>query len=283
MLPGSKDTSGLKFMIKTILENLDFPEGPAVDSKGNIWLVELRGGNVVRLGTDGAVRRFPVAGGKPNGLAVDADDKIWFCDAGNDCISILDPDSCKIEVFCDSLNGAPLAHPNDLAFDREGNLLFTCPGDSRQKATGYVCAATKGGVVKKVIAEKFFPNGLAFAADGNTLVLAETYKKRLWKGFWDPCALTWSRPEPWADIGGKIGPDGMAFGDDGNLYVAVFGGGAIKVISPNGLAIADIPLDGDNPSNCAFNNAGGLLITETENGRLLSADIGVKQAGMFRR
>lgn len=165
-------------MINAITKNLNFPEGPAVDSKGNIWLVELHGGNLVRLDADGALKRFPVSGGNPNGIAVDASDNIWFCDAGNDCVSIFNPRTNKIEVFCDSVDGLPLNHPNDLAFDCAGNLLFTCPGDSRQKPTGYVCAAANNGLVKKVIEDKFFPNGLAFSPDGSALVLAETYKKK---------------------------------------------------------------------------------------------------------
>jgi sugar lactone lactonase YvrE len=28
---------------------LNFPEGPAIDSKGDIWFVEMKGGNVCRL------------------------------------------------------------------------------------------------------------------------------------------------------------------------------------------------------------------------------------------
>ena len=117
-------------MIKTILENLDFPEGPAVDSKGNIWLVELHGGNIVRLGTDGAVKRFPVAGGKPNGITVDASDKIWFCDAGNDCVSVLDPDTGAIEVFCDSVDGKALFAP------KAHRLCLRC-AERRRRKKGY--------------------------------------------------------------------------------------------------------------------------------------------------
>ena len=113
-------------------------------------------------------------------------------------------------------------------------------------------------------------------------MLAETYKKRLWRGTWNPETLAWGSAEPWVDVGGRIGPDGMAFGDDGNLYVAVFGGGAVKIVSPSGEVSGELPLDGDNPSNCAFADGGGLLITETEKGRLLFADIGVKRGKLFK-
>lgn len=75
----------------------------------------------------------------------------------------------------------------------------------------------------------------------------------------------------------------MAFGDDGNLYVAVFGGRAVKTISPDGRVIGEIALEGNNPSNCAFGGGGRLLVTETEHGELLSIDIGVNGAKLFKR
>ena len=182
--------------------------------------------------------------------------------------------------MCAEIGGEKLAHPNDLAFDSLGNLLFTCPGESRTSPTGYVCALSKEGV-KKIIDGKFFPNGLAFTPDGKSLVIAETYKKRLWKGDWNPETLEWSNPRIFAETGGNIGPDGMAFGDDGNLYVAVFGGGAVKIVSPEGKIAGEIKLEGQKPSNCAFIPGGGLLITETEKSQLLLADINVGPGGLF--
>ena len=112
---------------KVILKNLDFPEGPAFDSKGNLWFVELHGGNVARLGVDGVLARFRIDGGAPNGIAVDSSDKIWFCDAANDNVSILDPDTGEVSVFCDNVCGETLAHPNDLAFDGAGNISSERP------------------------------------------------------------------------------------------------------------------------------------------------------------
>lgn len=268
---------------KVILKNLDFPEGPAFDSKGNLWFVELHGGNVARLGVDGALARFRIDGGAPNGIAVDSSDKIWFCDAANDNVSILDPDTGEASVFCDNVCGETLAHPNDLAFDGAGNIVFTCPGNSRKEPTGYVCAAGADGVARKVITDKFFPNGLAFSEDGKTLVVAETYRHRLWRGDWDAETAQWSNAAPWGEVGGDIGPDGMAFGSDGNLYVAVFGGGAVKVVSPEGGVVDVLALDGRNPSNCAFAPNGGLVVSETQNGELVKFDNAPTGAKLFKR
>jgi len=174
-----------------------------------------------------------------------------------------------------AVDGETLDMPNDLAFDERGNLLFTCPGNSRKEPTGYVCCANSKRV-KKIADGKFFPNGLAFSENGKTLVVAETYRHRLWLGGWDSRAEDWLEPRPWAEVGGPIGPDGMAFGHDENLYVAVYGQSAIKVVSPSGKVVRVIELHGKNPTNCAFAREGGLLVTEAEKGELLFIDIGVR-------
>ncbi len=263
------------------LENLDFPEGPALDSRGNLWFVELHGGNVCRADKFGNVRRYAIAGGKPNGIAIDSRDKVWFCDAGNDRVSVLDPDSGEVRPAFTHVGGEPLAHPNDLAFDIRGNLLFTCPGESRREPTGYVCAANAGGV-KKVIDEKFFPNGLAFTHDGKRLAIAETYKHRIWIGDWNGESLEWDNPRVLAEVGGDIGPDGMAFARDGTLYAAIYGGGAVKAVSEGGEILKVLPVGGKNASNCAFLPGGRLVVSETEKGRLVILDANAEGARLFK-
>lgn len=268
-------------MIHTLLQGLDFPEGPAVDSKENIWFVELKGENLVRFSADRKVKRYPVSG-SPNGIAIDRQDRVWYCDSKNNCISRFEPNSLTIEVICAYVKEEPLNQPNDLTFDKNGNLLFTCPGDSRQEPTGYVCVLSKGNL-KKISEKKYFPNGLAFTPDGKELVIAETYRQRIWKGKWDATSAVLAEEFPWVEeIGGPIGPDGMAFDENGNLYVAVFGQNRLKVVSPDGKIIEQIILPGKNPTNCAFLPDGGLLVTETERGELLWIDNGVRGNNLFK-
>lgn len=261
--------------IQILIEGLNFPEGPAVDSMGNIWFVEQQGGDIVRFSVKNKIKRYPTDG-SPNGIAIDMYDNVWFCDSKNNCISVFEPKRENIRIVCGSVNGKPFDKPNDLAFDDAGNLLFTCPGNSRYEPTGYVCAFANGKA-KKIAEQKYFPNGLAFTADGKELIIAETYKHRLWKGKWDSTSATWLEAAPWVEVGGPIGPDGMAFDRNHNLYVAVFGQQRIKVISPQGVIIEEVLLPGKNPTNCAFLKNGGLIVTEAERGELLWIDNKIKE------
>ncbi|MCY7349219.1 MAG: SMP-30/gluconolactonase/LRE family protein [Cytophagaceae bacterium] len=270
--------------IQTLATGLNFPEGPAFAPDGSFWAVELKGAGLVNI-QSGIVNRYPV-GGSPNGIAIDKSGKVWFCDSEQNAIRCFDPATGQTETKASTVAGEPLDKPNDLAFDRAGNLLFTCPGNSRQQPTGYVCVRTPDGEVRKISTDKYFPNGLAFSADGQTLVVAETYRHRLWEGDWNHERGELANAHVWATVEGPQGPggpDGMAFGDDGNLYVAVYGTGCIHVVSPGGQVIERIELPGRNPTNCAFDPSGqlGLVVTEAEHGQLLSVKTGTSGITLF--
>lgn len=256
---------------KVLATGLRFPEGPAFAPDGSLWAVELNGGSLVRY-RQGNLKRFHI-NGAPNGLAFDGDGLLWFCDAGLNAIRCFDTTTGEVKTIVTQVDGEVLTKPNDLAFDERGNLVFTCPGDSRREPTGYACVLMKDGTVKKITSGKYFPNGLAFTPDGKSLVLAETYKHRLWKGDWECERGGRSAEKIWCEVGGPDGPggpDGMAFGpDDGNLYTAVYGTGEIRVVSEESKVIDKLPLPGKNPTNCAFTTTGSLIVTETERGELL--------------
>lgn len=258
--------------IELLAEGLQFPEGPAFAADGSLWAVELKGGNLVQL-KDGRLHRFPVGGG-PNGIAIDGAGYIWFCDSEQNAVRRFDLKTQQTETIVHQCRNETLNKPNDLAFDGYGNLVFTCPGNSRREPTGYVCVLTAAGEVRKIATGMYFPNGLAFSADGKELIIAETYRHSLWKGRWNAKDGSWEEAKLWCVIGGPDGPggpDGMAFGEDKNLYVAVYGTASVRVISPEGSVIGLIPLPGQNPTNCAFTplRKGNLVITEAEKGQIL--------------
>lgn len=264
--------------LEILVEGLQFPEGPVFAQDESLWVVELKGGSVIQY-KDRRIQRYHV-GGMPNGIAIDKEGMIWFCDAGEKSIRCLNPAIPTTKTIATHVDGEELNKPNDLAFDRKGNLVFTCPGESRHEPTGYVCVLMRDGRIKKITAEKYFPNGLAFTEDGKNLVISETYKHRLWKGDWDAEKGDWTNAKVWCEVGGPDGtggPDGMAFNKEGNLYVAVYGTGKIKVVNPYGKLVGEILLPGQNPTNCAFDLSGkGLLVTEAEKGELLYIEINKK-------
>ncbi len=256
--------------VSVLASGLNFPEGPAFASDGSLWCVEARGGALVQWSASGIVRHD--TSGLPCGLAFDASGRAWFCDAKQKSVRVYDPARDHFHTVATHVNGAELNAPNDLAFDAAGNVVFSCPGDSRFEPTGSVCCLRPDGTVHTLHDALYFPNGIVFAADNRTLYVAETYGKRVWKGAWNADAATWTDAAPWAELDGEPGPDGMALGADGLLYVAALRAGCVKAVDARGRVVAEYAVPGPRPTNVAFDPSGalGMVVTEAERGELLS-------------
>ncbi len=259
--------------INTIISGLNFPEGPVFDFEGNLWFVEIKGGNLSRWnGTK--LDRFDVDG-TPNGAMIDRNGLIWFCDSGRSEIRTFNPSENTFTTICNqTTEGKRLVRPNDLIFDCAGNLLFSDHADGREEPVSTICVLPKKGNRAKVISKnKFFTNGLAFRADAKTLIFAETYRQQLWIGDWDAEKLELRNERPFAKAGnGPWGPDGMAFDEQENLFTAVFNESCINVYATDGKLTNTLPCPGTRPTSCSFDPAGklGLVVTEADRGEIIS-------------
>lgn len=256
-----------------LARNLVFPEGPAFSDNSVLWGVEMNAGRLFRW-ADGDLTRLDV-GGRPNGLTI-WNGEIFVADAGRDSVYQLASrwhEPVRLKTIVDSAPGRTLAAPNDLIFDANGVMIFTCPGDPKAGPVGAVWARAVDGRLARLAEQMNFPNGLALTPDGRDLIVAETLGQRLWRGRWDSASLAWRDAEPWAEVGGApLGPDGMAFGPDGLLYVALYGSGLVKALDEDGRTVVSIDVPGPKPTNLAFDPSGrlGMVITEAVNGLLLS-------------
>lgn len=264
--------------MKIILDGIRFPEGPAFDRDQNIWIVEKDAGNLIFV-RKGMAHRYAV-GGAPNGIAIDERGLIWFCDSLQNSIRTFDPNTGATDTIVSKINGMALKMPNDLAFDQHKNLLFTCPGSRLDDGSGYICCLDSAGNLTIVHQGIYYPNGLAFSPDFQTLYIAETGTHFIWKTQWDPVFKRVGNIKKWLNVGGPIGPDGMAVDVEGNLYIAVYGAGNISKINPNTERIEKIAIEGQKPTNCALSRTKGvgLIVTEAEKGRLIQ--IAVEATGI---
>lgn len=255
--------------MQTLIEGLNFPEGPAYDKTGAIWLVEKEAGNLVYYNNKDVQRIF--VDGHPNGIALDKQGKVWFCDSKQNSIRCYNPTTSQTETIIDKIEEAPLKMPNDLCFDRAGNLLFTCPGDRLEDGTGYICCLTSERQIIKIYDDLYYPNGLAFGTGGNTLFVAETGTQWLWKMQWNTNTKKIESATKLCYVGGNVGPDGIAIDTTDHIYIALYGSAKIGVYKPDGTAVTTINTLGSNPTNCAIDPLGkvGIVITEAEHGTLL--------------
>jgi gluconolactonase len=89
--------------------------------------------------------------------------------------------------------------------------------------------------------------------------------------------------EDFAFLPGGEGPDGMAFDEAGNLYVAHYGGGKVAVFAPSGEMTEEIPVPGANVTNVAFGGRDRrtLVITDVETASLYQTRVDVPGLRLF--
>src|SRR5207247_6189924 len=68
--------------VTEITSGLRFPEGPVWMPDGSVLCVELLGGSVVRVQSDGKKAVVSENGGSPNGLAIGPDGAVYVCNSG---------------------------------------------------------------------------------------------------------------------------------------------------------------------------------------------------------
>jgi gluconolactonase len=237
-----------------VAEGFEFPEGPAWDNHGALYVSSCFGGRISRI-KDGQVETFLTASddtfSKTNGLFVLDNGDILACDFGKGAILQISPDR-QVKVLIAGYQAVPFNRPNDIIATANGNIYFTDPKtNDRDKIDGRLFYYnSKSGKLQLIADGLAFPNGLGISPLDGRLYVAESAKARIIRfGIADDGTVR--DKETFVELPGGD-PDGMDFDVRGNLYVAHFGTGAVYVISPDGKVLQTIPTPGKQPSNVEF-------------------------------
>ena len=192
----------------------------------------------------------------------------------------LDPDNTQEVYSAFTPQGPSLL--NDLAFDSAGNLYVT---DSFQGAIFRVPAGGGSPVLwfqdERLLGNQQVPfgvNGIRIDQEGRNVLISVTARADFSGAIYRlplvpaPMAgdLTEFHVYPMTQDGVLAGPDGIAFGKSGNLYVALAGTSRISVLRPDGTEAAVFSgpartgaggtLPWANPANIAFQDQEGTVL-----------------------
>ena len=232
--------------------------------------MELKGGHISKVDAAGKFERVIKSPG-PNGMKLHPDGSLWACECKRKAVIRVDLTTKETTMMADGCGGVPLLGPNDLCFGITERCYFTDPdGSSLKNRIGALYRRERNGAVHREVDGLAYPNGLALTPDDAQLVFAETMTGMLWICDRAPDGSLGGR-RPFCEVGGKGGPDGMAYDAEGHLYVAIFGDGCVRVVDPRGQISGEIALPGKNPTNCCFGGKDWriLFVTEAERGELL--------------
>lgn len=164
---------------------------------------------------------------------------------------------------------APGLRLNDMAVDPHGGLWVGAMHGGLLAGTGALYhAAGVERPLRQVAAGLGVPNGMALNVHGDTLYLVDTLARTLLAYRVDGAAATLSEPVIVSDfmhIPGK--PDGMTMGPDGSLWVAMWGGGCVVQLAPDGALLQQLPVPAPHVSSLCF-GPGGTLFASTSRMRL---------------
>lgn len=230
---------------RVIADGLLFPEGPAVGPDGSLYFADSAAHRIYRW-DGGEVAVVTSESERSNGLEVDRAGDVYGCAGVGRAILRFTPEGQK-SVYVKEADGRALNRPNDLVFDRRGNLYFTNPGG----AAPCVVRVASGGGARVVATDPKFPNGIALSPDEKTLYVSDIVANCVWAYDLDDAGSALSG-RVFAKLPGG-GPDGMAVAASGNLYVVLHNAGKIVVLNPDGDPVREIAFpDGTGPTNVCF-------------------------------
>lgn len=266
-----------KFELLKKPAGIPITEGPVWDGK-HIYFTHIHASTIFRYDpkTD-AITPWRTGLDRTNGLAFDAQGRLFGCCQGGRRMMRFDPDGKNV-VVADKVDGQRLNTPNDLAIDRKGRIWFTNPWNEGNVDKTEIEELDNRSVLRmdpqkdgqytvtRVTFDTTQPNGILVSQDQNTLYVAESgYDKDIARelraypikddGSLGPykTLFTWGADHQ----GAHRGIDGMCLDAAGNIVATagweVAGAGPmIYVFSPTGRVLETHPVPANRPTNCCF-------------------------------
>src|ERR671922_2011631 len=167
-----------------------FLEGGSFDTQGNLWFVAIGSGWVSYLTPDGKlVPAFNCNPPPELGQTCEPQGTRWFdgklyVATRHRGILVYDPQTKELKSLVYTYRNQLFKGPNDLDFDAEGNLFFTDPwgtgpGPNLTDQTGAVYQYSRDGMLRKVIDDLHFPNGIAVSPDNGRLAIGDCTASRM--------------------------------------------------------------------------------------------------------
>ena len=244
------------------------PEGLVFDRHGNLYMVLVGNGSVLRSAPPYKTVTTVYGPSKSRfaTVKIHKDGRLFLCDLGEKAgyrgddtgrIVAIRPDGSGMEVIVP----AGRHTPDDMVFDADGGFYFTDfkdYTDASNIATGAVYHVSPDfRTVTPVLKNLASPNGVALGRNGKTLWITETFHQQLHRLDLGADGVTlniYGHMIPYR-FSGFGGPDSAMIDGDDNVYVAYFGAGKVMVFNSLGNPIGQILIPG--------RDTGSMLATTT--------------------
>jgi sugar lactone lactonase YvrE len=224
---------------KPLLTRLVIGESPRWH-EGRLWFANWGTGEIVAADLEGNAE---VVANGPSGLGWSID---WLPNGRllvtGQGLMRREPDGSMVPHA--DLSGVGVSDFNEIVVDGRGNIYLNggCdfePGEGN--APGIIVLVTPDGSARRVADGIAFPNGMVVTPDNSTLIIAESFARRLTAfDIGDDGGL--SNRRVWAD---DVGPDGICMDADGAIWTDVgqFGDNLVGRVREGGEVLERVQLD----------------------------------------
>jgi sugar lactone lactonase YvrE len=147
----------------------------------------------------------------------------------------------------------PRTRANDAKAGPDGRLWFGTMGREAEPGAGALYRVAPKGDVERVVGDVSISNGLAWAPDQRTMYYIDTATQRVDAFDYEADSGRISRRRELVRLADEDGsPDGMTIDAQGYLWVAAWGGGAVRRYSPAGTLDRVVDVAASQVSACAF-------------------------------
>lgn len=200
---------------RTLMTGLAFPESPRWHA-GRLWLSDWGAGQVIALDLDGRSEVVANVGSFPMCIDHLPDGRLLIAASSERRILRQEADGSLV-THADLTDLSD--HPwNEIVVDGRGNAYVNNIGfdfPEGEFGPGSIVLVTPDGNVRQVADDVHFPNGMVVSADDSTLIVAESYGRRLTAFDIAPDGSLAGR-RVWAEVDDH--PDGICLDADGAIW-----------------------------------------------------------------
>ena len=239
--------------VEKLAGEFKFTEGPATDSKGNVYFTDQPNDRIMKWSLDDKLSTWMQPSGRSNGLCFDKHDNLWACADEKNEMWIINKDK-EVSVLFDSYENGKLNGPNDVWVMNDGSAFFSDPFYKRpwwdRDTTQQDCQCVyyirpDKSTITRVIDDLKQPNGIIGSPDGKMLYVTDIADKKTY---------SYSIAENGKLIDKKLfcemGSDGMTLDNQGNVYLTNAGG--VYVFDKAGNQIENIEINEPWTANVCF-------------------------------
>jgi sugar lactone lactonase YvrE len=231
-------------------------EGPRWDAAARrlLW-VDIEAGALHVFDPSSGLDRVVLLGNRVSAVAPTRSGGILV--ALTDRLALVERDGEPVRTLAEIPHG-PELRLNDGACDPAGRFWVGSMALDFAPGAGALYRYSPDGTLERVLADVTLSNGIGWTPDGRGMYFIDSMSYRVDLFDFDVASGALSGRRPFVTIDRAEGtPDGLAVDDEGGVWVALYGGGAVRRYDADGSLDRVLPVPADNVTACCFGGDDG--------------------------